>query len=432
MGTTRPRAVARICPFAWVLLTVACVAHAEQFKEANPRAIERQIGRLTDADWRTRRQAVRDLAAIGPPVEMKLRELLEGVVDPEFRVRAEETLRRVSPMRRTEPALLTLEFDDVDAAAAFKQVASMEGAALPCDPPGLLSTVTERVTAKYVGRPYWEVVLDLCERTGLRLRCNEAGVTLVRPKKPQPPRSFAVSGMFLVTPARVAGYREVGSGVRISVYAEPRAHVLRGDVPFTLAEAVDTAGRSFLSEGAMNAGGAAVVNGYSWSAGLAPTAVPDAVIARCRGTARVVVAERFQTLEAPGFSSPKALTDPLPIHFSTGGVSASILRILNTGGGEYEMHVQLATDPAEVDWDALLFSIRAGGMRAFDVQGRELKLDAAQCDGGGPANNLRCHWSPRAAGSSRLAGQPFKLVWQVPSRTVKVAVPFVLRDVKLQ
>jgi len=83
--------------------------------------------------------------------------------------------------------------------------------------------------------------------------------------------------------------------------------------------------------------------------GLAPTAVPDAVIARCRGTARVVVAESFQTLEAPGFSSAKSLTDPMPIRFSTGGVSAGILRIINAGG-EYQMDIQIATDPAEVDW----------------------------------------------------------------------------------
>jgi len=82
--------------------------------------------------------------------------------------------------------------------------------------------------------------------------------------------------------------------------------------------------------------------------------------------------------------------------------------------------------------EALIFSIRAGGMRAFDFQGAELTLIAAQCDGGGPANNLRCRWSRRGAGATRPAGQPFKLVWQVPSRTLKVLVPFELKDVKLQ
>jgi len=52
-------------------------------------------------------------------------------------LRAEETLRRVNPMRRTEPAMLTLAFEGADAATAFDQVARMEGATLPCDPPVL-------------------------------------------------------------------------------------------------------------------------------------------------------------------------------------------------------------------------------------------------------------------------------------------------------
>jgi len=52
---------------------------------------------------------------------------------------------------------------------------------------GALATVGEQVTARYDRRPYWEVILDLCERTGLRLRCNEAGVAIVRQRRLFPP-----------------------------------------------------------------------------------------------------------------------------------------------------------------------------------------------------------------------------------------------------
>ncbi len=420
-----------LCIVAATVLTATSFAHASQFAEPDTATIERCMAQMTQENWRLRRNAVHQLIEIGPPVEALLRDQLAKNPSPEFRLRANDVLRRVDPMRRIEPALISLDFANADATTALDRLARIEGAPLPADPPTLLDQIAERITAHFDHRPYWEIVLEICRQADLRLRCNESGVVLVRPKKPLPPRRFAVSGMFLVTPTWMPGFKEIGPGMRISVYAEPRARILRGDSPFTLTEAVDTAGRSCLSESSLNAGGMSITNGYSWSAGLASAVVPGSTLVRCRGTARVIAAETFQILDVPGVASSKSLADPMPIRLSAGGVSASIVRIIKAGD-EYQMDIQIYTDPAEVDWNALMFSVRSGGMKAFDVQGRELSLNAVLSDGAGPSNLLRCRWGIGAKRSKVSAGEPFSLKWQIPARTIRLAVPFELNDVILK
>jgi hypothetical protein len=95
---------------------------------------------------------------------------------------------------------------------------------------------------------------------------------------------------------------------------------------------------------------------------------------------------------------------------------------------DYEMDVQLAVDPTQIDFDALLASMQAGRFRTFDADGRELALKNLWRDGGGPMNNIRCRWGNTEG--QPTPGAPFKLLWHVPTKTIVVTVPFELVDVK--
>jgi hypothetical protein len=109
-------------------------------------------------------------------------------------------------------------------------------------------------------------------------------------------------------------------------------------------------------------------------------------------------------------------------------MTASILRVLQTDK-DYEMDVQIAVDPNQVDFDALLTSIQ-GRFRTFDADGKELALKNVWRDGGGPMNNIRCRWGNKEGQAT--VGAPFKLLWRVPTKTVVVTVPFELNDVRLR
>jgi hypothetical protein len=424
--------VMRSLVVALLLLANYLPASAAQFPQGDPGDVDRAVAKLSSGDWRERREAVRELVRLGPGVQMRLDELLDGPLTPELRLRVRDARRQIEPMRRVEPTLLTLDLRDVSAREAFDQVSWQEGAPLPCEPKRLLESVDARVTIRCDRQRYWDSILELCRKAGLLLRCDETGVTLVRSTAKSPPlRQFAVSGLFLVTASGLRSVEGVGPGLRLSVYAEPRAAVLQSEATLRIEEAVDARGRSLLSESAMNSGGASLTNGYSWSAGLSPLALPDSVLARFRGTARVLLAESVQTFDAPGAGSDQTLAGPMPIRFSAGGVAADILRVVRSGD-EYWLDLRVATDPGQVDWPALMFSIDSGGLRVFDSVGREIPFISAQHDGRGPVDNIRIRWRARTWAATMPASQPFKFVWRFPAKTVRVDVPFQLRDVTLR
>ena len=404
---------------------------------ADPRQIDAEIARLSSDGWKERSDATVFLINAGPAAEMRLRRLVEQTRSPEARLRAQRVLVRISAIRRTEPALITLDLNDVDATTAFGAVAEIEGASLPTQPPDLLATIGPRVRAHFQGLSYWQAVLDLCRQLHLDVQCSETGVELVRGDDgarlvPTP----VPSGLFLVS-ARLKSWshdpRDPGRSVRLEVYPEPRATLLRGNLRVRLSDAKDQHGQSLLplADSGINLGGAGRQGpGYVWNVPLRPVASRDTTLASLRGSVSVVLAEQVQQIELPDRSGGKTLSGPMPVSLSAGAMSASIMSMVSVDGA-YRMDMQIGIDPAEMDWEALMISMQDGGIRAFDVDNRELALLNFSTEGGGPADNVRCKWGkPKGAGSPPV-GAPFKLLWDVPSRTTEVVVPFELHDVRL-
>ena len=395
--------------------------------------IDREVARLSSERWTDRRDAVDNLIQMGPPAELRLRRLVERSPSPEVRMRAQSAIRRIGGMRRTQPALVTLELEEAPAKEAFERVAEIEGAQLPTDPPELLDTLQGRVTARFKRRPYWDVVLDLCHRLNLRVRFDEGGVKLARTQE-KSQESVGFSGAFLFRGQLVPWSREpgeLGRSLCLEVCGEPRTEVLRVEWKVELSEATNSDGKSLLplAESGINLGAAdSHGNGGSWTIPLRRASMADTALKVMRGKVKLVLAEGEQALELPGASGDRSLAGPGPVAVSIGGMTASILRVLQTDR-DYEMDVQIAVDPNQMDFDALLASMQ-GRFRTFDADGRELALKNVWRDGGGPMNNVRCRWGSRD--DQGAIGAPFKLLWRVPTKTLVMTVPFELRGVHMR
>lgn len=401
-------------------------------EEPTASQVDREVERLSSERWQDRRDAVENLIRIGPGAEIRLRHLLEQSPVPEVRIRAQAAIRQISGMRRTRAALVTLDLKQASPADAFERLAEIEGARLPTDPPDLLAALPAQVTARFDRRPYWEVVLDLCRRLNLSVRFGEGGMKLTRAGRAKGD-AIGCSGAFLFWGKLVPWSQEpaeLGRSLRLEVSGEPRAEVLRVDWKVELSEAIDSDGVSLLplAESGINLGAAdSHGNGGSWTIPLRRASRADAAVKVVRGKVRLVLAEARQTLELPGVSGDRSLAGPQPVTVSTGGMTASVVRVLQTDR-DYEMDVQIAVDPNQMDFEALLASMR-DGLRTFDADGNELALKNVWRDGGGPMNNVRCRWGGT---SGRIPGPPFKLLWQVPTTTLAITVPFELHDVQLR
>jgi hypothetical protein len=427
------------------LITVALgVAHSSAAEgrsaepaSVDPRLIDLEIARLSSDGWKERSDATMFLINAGPAAEMRLRRLVDQTPSPEARIRAQRVLMRICAIRRTEPALITLDLQDADAPTAFAAVAEIEGTALATRPPNLLATTWLRANAHFQGIPYWQAIRELCRQFHLEIHCGETGVELARNDGNAPvTQALVQTGLFLVT-GRLTSWspdqRDPGRSVRLEVYPEPRAQLLRGNLRVRLIEAKDQHGQSLLplADSGINLGGAGRKGpGYAWNVPLRPVASRDTMLSKLRGIASVVLAEQVQTLELPDRSGGKTLSGPMPVSLSAGAVSASIMSMVSVDDA-YRMDMQIGIDPAEMDWEALLISMQNGGIRAFDVDNRELALLNFSTEGGGPADNIRCKWGKPKGSTSAPVGAPFKLIWDVPSRTTEVVVPFELHEVRL-
>ena len=412
-------------------------AQCESLPSADPEKVAREVSKLSAEQWRDRRDAVEWLIDAGPSAELQLRRLIDRTTNPEARMRAQRALARIGRIRRIEPALITLVLDHVDAGIAFQRVADVEGAELKADLPDLLSDCHVKVTARFEGQTYWQVMLDLCRQTSLELR-NVGGGIVVSHKASAEAAGDAIgsSGAFL-TCARLTRWsgdpQDLGRSVRIEVHAEPRAELLRADWHVALTEAIDQRGQSLrpLAESGMSMGGSVkLADGYSWAVPLRPAASADARLRHLRGSVDVTLAEQMVSGQAPDHAGDHTLGGPMPIHLACGAVSASVLRVVRDGTS-WTMEMQVDADPAEVDWEAVMQSMGEGGVRAFDAGGRELALRSFSRAGGGPSNQVQFRWQGPLDPKLPLPGDPFKLTWRLPGKTVRATVPFDLEDVGL-
>lgn len=421
-------------------LAVAALGQAAPAEppSADPQQVAREVANLSAEQWRDRRDAMQWLVEAGPSAELPLRRLVDQTKNPEARMLAQRVLDRINEIRRVEPAIMTLNLHHVEVRRAFERVADVEGAELRTDPPDLLATCPGSITARYDGQTYWQTMLDLCRRSGLELRSSPSGVVLMRPSGSSTSRdAIGCSGAFLVCGRLIPWSQnpaDLGRSVRIELHAEPRAELLRGDWHVTLSEATDSRGQSLrpMAESGMNMGGGEkLADGFAWSVPLRPVATADTRLARLRGSVEVVLAAQVVSGQAPDHAGDRTLGGPMPINLVCGAVSASVLRIA-PDGPSWTMEMQVDTDPAEVEWDAVMQSLGSGGLRAFDADGHELTLQSFWRAGGGPSNQVRCRWGRSSDPAQASPGDPFKLVWRIPGKTVRVTVPFELTDVRLR
>ena len=395
---------------AATLLILLCAAGApgRQFDDPDPSRLDHAIESLSSTNWRRRREAVQLLVKIGPPAQQRLQSLIESPVGPETRLRAQAALSQILPQRRIEPAIITRDFVDANVADAFDRVAEIEGAPLRVEPPNLIRNIKHTITTHYNHELYWNVILDLCRKSGLRLRCDERGITIIRAGPRAKFDRFCASGVLLITvPQSPIGRSEPP---KLAVFAEPRAKLLHG--------------RGLNLKSGSNSPGDNLANGYWWPIKFVPDAVPRTLA----GSVDVLLAESQPTIEVPGASAQRGLTGPLPLDLNSGGMNMTIMRVVQTAGF-YNIDVQLSIDPAEVNWDALLFSMRTGGLRIYDIDERELSFVNLTCNGVGPVNNARLLVSTQANVHEAATHRPYKLVWDLPAKTVSQTLAFELRDI---
>ena len=144
--------------FHLVLLTAVLLLGVAQAQERPPLQLIEQLG---SPDHREREKASRELLAQGDRALPALRTALTRIEDPVTLRRAEVLFAKVRSEVAFRPTLITVDFKNVPAKTALKELCKQAG--YVCNDDGKHSKI--KVTLKLTNVPFWDALDTLCEST---------------------------------------------------------------------------------------------------------------------------------------------------------------------------------------------------------------------------------------------------------------------------
>ncbi|MDQ3439646.1 MAG: hypothetical protein M3478_04790 [Planctomycetota bacterium] len=305
-------------------------------------------------------------------------------------------------------------------------------------------------------QPFWVALQSLCERTRLRPVIESGaktrpGVIVLsdvgsefgsdRPTHASGPalfvaRSFTrTSRLTLAEPVR----EENLTRLELTAYVEPKLRLAQQIPAVRVDEAVDENGTSLAQDADREPQRSSSREGTAWqfrvSVPLRQSPQTGKRLARLRGTARFVGPEVVQLIEIP------AIRESTGSRVMIGGQPVDIGALAVDARG-YLLHLRMTrTDADDARWGALQqeFDQRLKEVQLLDEQGRALPFGGVGPGGSGKAySEMTIRFlkpsaakDAAAAPAGSPAGDPVKLVWEVPLELSDVVIPFEFKDLPL-
>lgn len=405
---------------------------------------------LSSDDWRMRQRAERELVGMGDAAGPLIDELLRTAGGAEARARLEGARARIAENRVAGPSMVTLRLTDASPAELFAELSRQARAELKLYPSNLFEHGRwPRVSIDVKGKPFWEVMRELGPRLGVRVGGHTGELRLMSAGGGAGPAGdflaspFAhVSGPVLFVPGQLTRTQVVDltgppahSGafqLSMTAVAEPKLVVLQADGAVRLDEAVDDRGNSLLAEGVAPPAGPLNTGGRVFPITCRlkyPDRNPGRTIARLRGTMRFVIQTKSERLEIADVLASKE------VHW-TAGDARVVVHGMTRGPDGYELQLGIGSaQPAPVGagrgagWQ--LHQSMQNRLRLLDANDQPVERRGYSSRNADDRTEFTLQFSEATHPHGRRAAEPLKLVWEVPTETREVAVPFEFKDLPM-
>ena len=424
--------------------------------EAEVRAL---LPGLATRDSTKRQQAEDELVELGEPAKAVIERVLESpeADNVEVRTRLESAILRIDADRLTGPSYVTLRLKDAKPADAFSELSKQGSAEVRTFPDDLWQQGEwPAITLDLRRQPFWAAAQELADKTGVGFQAWNDGLRLVRgPGQIGGPS--VVSGPFLVVATQVSraqtivlgkdGGPAAGGvaarpplvrarsnefGVLLLVMPEPKLSVVRAATGVRLERAEDDRGNDLIPP--VGAGGQSYAGGMggAWSVFARlnyPAANAGQRIVKLAGSATFVVQTKSEQIEIP---TPLKLKDA----FRLVGGSRVTFQEMTQSGDRFELKVTLTPDGnaaggGGADGMASLLQSVQTRLRILDAAGEPLDRRGMSSQGNGRETKITLHFAPRGGPNAAGEGDPTRLVWDVPTETKDVEVPFEFADLPM-
>jgi hypothetical protein len=410
---------------AVVLSALAGAAETPATQPAIPTPDE-ILHQLNTGQWRQRQETIRRLVELGAEAQPVLHELTRRNLDFEARKNIELAITRIEESRLMGPSLITLHVKDALPADVFASLAKQAGAPLQTWPDKLWNEANwPKLTLDYDRRPFWEVIGELSKQLRVDYLTTEPQEIRISRDSGHPPAGMCISGAFLVTADPIV-FRN-GMNIEVSVYGEPKLVVTRA-ISFKLERAEDDQGKPLLPQTSRRMFGRRFRTG-SRQLPMPFQRPPEEVsrIGRLKGTINVVVqtaTDAWEVRDPATMSATTRLIDSVPVTLES-FVPA------RAGGEGYEL---LANLPAGFNsrgtQDEITELIRKR-MKVVDENGRALTLSMVDSRGTNEGAEITADFTPVSRPEGGRVGPPAKILWDIPTETRQLVVPFDFKEIPI-
>lgn len=391
---------------------------------------DEMVRQLSGNDWHQTRRVMDELVRLGPEAEPFLDEVIRRSPTEEARKNAEAARQLIRDERTLAPSLITLHVSHSSPRQVFDEIARQCGAAIHTNPQRLWDEAGwPALTLDIDRQPFWEVMRDLGERLDVHCLPDDShGVRLMRGA--WTPDGITASGPFLVAADVINTRRRLMVGV--SLYGEPKITIVRIE-RLRFDGAIDNNGNRLmpLTPRPMNFGlrpwgGIGSTTGWRVYATLQHPAGEGDKIASFKGSVTVAVQTRSENWEVPdpvGMPAVTRLVDGIPVTLASFGPKSA--------SEEYQLQVRIPDGWANrMTMGQIMESLRTR-LQVVDDRGGPLMLRDLSEHGLGSGINFELDFVADAGPDGTPPGKPARVVWEVPTETRQLTIPFEFRNLPI-
>lgn len=397
--------------------------------------VEALIRQLSADEWRQRESAQEQLVLLGQDARQPLERLLgDPARDEETRSRAEAALAQIAENESIGASIVTLRVRNARPQEIFERLSRQCYATLePFTPDFWQQHGVEPLSLDIDHQPFWVVMKQITQKTGIGLQQWDSGLRLAmtggQDLGPQ-----TVSGPFVIIANRVARSQAIELGaaqqatdefsVGFTAMAEPKLRLLRAEYVARLEEAVDDRGNSLIPEGQNDSGEGFVESSagvWSFQSPLVyPKQNPGRRIVRLKGTIGAVLQTKFEKIEFTDVSVARGTS-------KTGGGVRAVVNELRKNAEQYELSMVIYPDRfAPADWERIQSSLSSTDVVLLDDKGNTFMRSGYTSNGGNEKLEVTMQFvrNPWLNAAGRTGGEPSRLIWNIPTASKDVRIPF--------
>jgi hypothetical protein len=374
---------------------------------------------LESGTWHQRKEAENDLINRGAWEVPAVNEMLATTKSPDARARLQALLRRLIHDRALGPSLITMHFKDAAPKAVYGELFRQAWAPLLTSPDNLLDDPSlPKITVDVEHKPFWLVMQQLEHATGFGLTSEADGYRLHRAARiARGP--VAISGPFLIV---LAGVRPDLTDPQqcwadLTVYAEPKIHLLAIDQNMQITQATDNRGNAL--QAAPQSTTITPDLEYGPQQISVCLTVPNnhaANLVHLKGSTTASIAVESERVDIADLANAK----PRPIE--SGGAILNFLRCKKSGS-IFQVCFACEQDPLD-QFQKINVEQPGWQVRVFDATGQLLPRAEAVVTNDGATSQMTLIYGPKLYG--KPIPPPQRLVWNVPSeiQVVDLTVDF--------